>query len=402
VEGMGIGWSNRVKGPIPVVNAGDLDGDGKDEIAFNLDDKTIIQKAPLPGTEQNVDSGYRFMVDGTSGTYWGATVVGLGDLDEDGLDDLVMTDMLKPAGAGTGVLYVVGDLQGSYTPDSLPATHIYGELPMTYFGFGAARGAIGDSGEDLLLISSIEFSGGTLETAIGLVDGVTLPPVEGAPLQRLLTSPIGTAIGLIPHSLDANSDGVDDLLVAVGVLGEGLDEVLVCLGPLNNASTTDADYTLTTTGIGNMAVADADDDGKDDLWLAASGEGTLWLLPATVSGDVVALAKAKVHGTAGVLQDSDVIADDLDGNGILDVAAGFPGESERYLSGGRVDIHYGPFSGVVDEGDASGSYWGAENNERIGTWGFTGNFDGDILPDFAFGVDGTDANTGIDILFNGL
>lgn len=225
---------------------------------------------------------------------------------------------------------------------------------------------------------------------------------------------------------DLDGDGLDDLLVAAGRTTSD-SPVLGWFGPVTGSHTPDdADFSVDNAVIGESVdvarVASSSESGPPDLlFLGCSGcsgavrtDGEIVVLQGSFTGtmtvdDIVASLRPDPADIAIGLGAS-LCAVDLDGDGILDVAAGGGSHSSEdrpaWEWGGAVLVALGPLSGDIalddgkgglDEGDGLWG-WAPTAYTRAGETLSCGDVDGDGLPDVLVGSedvsDGDDAGLG--------
>lgn len=259
-------------------------------VLFGPGDGTLIAARPVEGL-------------------FGAVDVAVGDLDGDLVPELVV------AGAGTDAIAVAPGLgQAQYGPPSS-------------FPTGADPQAIvlvdldGDHALDALTANR---GSGDLSVLLGLGDGTFAPaqpwPAGGAP--RALVA------------ADLDGDGAAD--VAVGLQAPGTAAVL--LGAGDGSLGAPAPLPLGAAVEDGLAAADLNLDGTLDLVATqASGGGVVWLPGA---GDGTFGAPQPIAPTSGALAVADLGAD-----GLPDVAVGY----ESGFAQGRIDLYTGLGAGLFAE-----------------------------------------------------
>ncbi|MFN7143702.1 MAG: MopE-related protein, partial [Myxococcota bacterium] len=267
-----------------VAFVGDLDGDGADNLV--LGDPTasaegkpeagVVHVFGAPSGESPVtEEGIRLTGSSTFGDA-GYALLGPGDLDGDGLDDLVVSDP-RWSGAGplnAGAVYV---LHGPVTDGDLDTTadvRIEGSHAYAYIGIALARAgdADGDGAPDVLVAASGTGGGVYLVTAPAAGS-----LVDGARAWLSLSSATSVAGGG-----DLDADGAGDFVVGqpTGASYSRAGHAYVLYGPA--AGTVDLDDTAISLSGGRYSyagaavriVGDTDGDGHDDVLVGAWGDPT--------------------------------------------------------------------------------------------------------------------------------
>ena len=381
--------------PISVA-LGDLDGDGKPELAVaNLASNTVsvIRNTATSGS---IGSGsFAAKVDFATGT--NPFSVALGDLDGDGKPDLAVANL----GSNTVSVLRNADLLSvitSFSPLSakpgdvvtLTGTNFNATASSNIVFFGATRASVTAASATSVTVTVP--SGATYAPLTLLNTGSSL----AASSVRNFTptySPAKTAItatdfqakqdfstGSTPRSValgDLDGDGKPDLVVAnYGSFTVSVYRNTSMSGSIGSGSfATKVDFTTGTQPI-SVALGDLDGDGKPELVVAnySSNSVSVFRNMATSGSIVAGSFAAKVDFTTGVTPYS-VALGDLDGDGKPDLAVANSGSGSvsviRNLSISG-SIGAGSFADKVDFGTGNGPWSVA-----------TGDLDGDGRSDLA-------------------
>jgi len=360
VDGLDLdddGWASNAGGP-----AQDCDDD--DDGVFPGSQESW--ESPAEGRDTNCD-GHLWdelteadlcLVGEAAGDRAGSSITRVGDLDGDGVDELVVGAPWAGGEAGRGYVLYSG---------SLPAT-----------------GTFGLGGADVVL--------------------------EGGPGDRFGQYLVGGG--------DVDGDGLGDLLVAMpdpvagsaGSVGLFFGATLVTGGPFGPG---DVDVLLEGELPGDFVrrvyafAGDVDGDGLDDVLVGApgsseavwnGGKGYLVLGSAIAGGGTFSLGAAHAAFTGESSGDSAPTSvtgvGDVDGDGLDDVLVGVAGNDEFAYAAGKSYLLFGSTlaaGGTMSLGSADRSFLGEDGLDSSGQQVFPGgDVDGDGLADLLIGAFASD------------
>jgi len=334
-----------------------------------------------------------------------------GDLDGDGLDDLVIgsPDTTEPWVRGR-VYTLPGTAEGTVSLES--ASSVF-ESDEDWDGTGRAVGTVdanGDGVADLLVGAywheGVDYDTGAAYLFLGPVEGelrlgTRLDPGDAD--GEYLGMEHSDATGVQTRGAgDLDGDGLEDILVGaahVYTRAPSPGEVFVFLGPATGSIPTGlADATLVSEsnldGGGSQVAAcgDVDGDGHRDVLVGAAlssvtGEraGAAYLALGPFRGEVeLASAGAAFYGDLeGAYVGGDVAAaGDLDSDGHDDLLIGAYLDSGAGPRAGKAYLFLGPIEGAHSVSDAHASVSPELESEWLGfSLSGVGDFDGDGDPD---------------------
>lgn len=418
-----------------VSRAGDANGDGYDDLAISApraadgSGAVYLVQGPVEGTESLMEAEGRFDISGIDGmgmsTYAGS-VAGGGDIDGDGLSDLLVGTPFS-GGEGEGWTWVLlGPAEGDL--DLLDA-----QASMVGSSEGESAGASvawagdvdGDGWEDVL-VGAPGVMGSSDESMVGHCadddwDEYGYEYGYGTGAAYLMRGPLSGSVSLesaaarlegedggdtagnaVVGNHDFDGDGQLDLLVGADNNCEGgvdAGAAYVVLGPVSGEGMlVDADAKLVGRYHDDEAgapldVADTNGDGTPDLLVAAPDRDTLrgeiYIMLGPASGtEKLKYADAIFTGeNSGDYAGTSISnAGDQNSDGVEDLVIGAPfADTPSSDYGGVVYLIYGPVTGTMDLSDADGRFLDVDGSAGKAVANL-GDVDGDGFADLLVGA----------------
>ncbi len=408
--------------------AGDVNADGYDDVIVGanrydagqtdegrayvfLGGASGLANAPVWVTEAN-----------QAGAYYGHAVAGVGDVNGDGFDDVMVgADWFDNGLTDEGRAYLFyGSAAGVSTT---PAWTVDGDNTDAYLGAPvAAAGDVNGDGYADIAVGAFDFSipqsqgEGRAYVYLGGPSGPAVAPVftvEGVYPQAGMGTSMGTAG-------DVNGDGYADLIVGASRYADGnggnAGKAALYLGSAAGPDTT-ADWVKTSSNVdarlGGMVstAGDVNGDGYADVLVAAWNdrapyydEGVAWLYLGSAAGLDTSAAWTASGDTINVHYGWSLdTAGDVNGDGYSDFIVSSPLHSNGLYKQGRAYLYLGAPSAPADR--AAWTLTGNQNGATVGTaLAFAGDVDGDGFSDLLAGVplyDHGQTDEGRAVLFRG-
>jgi hypothetical protein len=387
------------------MTTGDTDGDGMAELmigagsGYGGNGTAWLLREPVTGDGDLADAS--LVVHGDDDRWWpeAGWAVELADLDDDGLDDIIVGAPGSGYYSWGGSVYLLDSTASGVLTDDFD--ELYDGQDWDFAGASLATGDVDGDGDVDLVVGAPYYAYWSGPGAVFLVEGPVGPgDLLEAPLR--MDGQVGYA-GWATEVGDVDGDGIDDIVV--GESGAG--DVYVVDGTLRGTlslaeARTVLDGDATDWAGCTLAMGELDGDGRADL--VVGSPDAAWLVTAIPDGAAslddwtrIDLLPAFSANTTAVL------AADLDGDGIAAIALG----SHPEFSGrgpGEAWLFHAPPAASTDTDAADVHFSGEATDDQAGYAFTAGDFDADGVAELAIGAPGSDRggdNGGAVDLFEG-
>jgi len=355
------------------------------------------------------------------GSAWNlGAALGIGDLDDDGQQDLVVASPGAGAAIGVGALHIFsGPVSGALFPAQADMV-VLGEVAEDWAGTSVAADCDlnGDGADDLVVGAWGYDWTGAASGAVYVLYGPLAP-------LNLLSSADATFYGESPGDWagwsvdcagDTNADGYDDAIVGAWRDDDaGIDAGAAYLlaGPLAPGTIGTLDLAAAKlvgesafdyAGVSVAGAGDVDGDGFDDVLVGAGGRdesgttaGAAYLVRGPITGtSSLALADARLLGAAPGDRAGELVAGagDVNGDGFADLLVGAWSADGVGTDAGAGYLFHGPVSGVLSLSTADAVLLGQAAGDQLGTaGGAAGDVNGDGFDDVLIGAPGRDVGS---------
>lgn len=315
----------------PLGEVGDLNGDGFDDVMVGaMWGASFYGSAHIIYGNTSVASGVSSMdtvpiISGSASLdQMGTDAVGVGDLDSDGYDDVIIGANGHSTAGGMFLYY--GPVTSNLTGLDAEAS-VVGELEYDFVGDQLANvGDLDGDGIDDVLAGAYGYdSYGKAYLLSGALSGTGTAITDAAVATFTGDSSAGYTGAAVGGGDDLNADGVPDLVIGA----PSGARAFVFYGPLSgDLSTTSADVTVTGssyTGKAVMTMPDMDGDGYDDFVVSeplyGGSQGAVAIFTGNTSSSVsTTSADVRIEGSTAMYFGGYIdTVDDIDGDGIDEI-----------------------------------------------------------------------------------
>jgi hypothetical protein len=379
--------------------AGDINGDGYDDMIIGAENyNNNTGRVYLYYGGSSVDNEPDLIFDGAGTNHWfGTAIDGVGDVNHDGFDDLLIG--CSGFGNYTGRTYLY---LGSASPDTVADAMYTGQNTGDQFGESVSgAGDINGDGYDDFLIGSKAHNSSAGRIAIcfgaGSLASVTILFVNGSTANDQFGDAVASAG-------DVNHDGYDDILAGASGASSSTGSVTLFLG--GAAFDVNPDEILTGEGSDHFfgasisAAGDLNHDGYADFIVGAygysgnTGRAYVYLGSATVDGTPDLMLTGESSGN--YFGQSLTCAGLFNGDLYSDILVGAPevqfytGRSYLYFGQSAIDSN----ADLLFEGEGTDNYFGFSVSGA-------GDVNGDGYRDMIAGAYGYHQSTGRAYLYQG-
>ncbi|CAN5523543.1 hypothetical protein BH10BAC5_BH10BAC5_23310 [soil metagenome] len=221
---------------VSVASAGDLNNDGIDDLIIgNVLSKAFVYKNSLTGT----DIADLNFIGEAGGNQFGVWCSNAGDVNGDGFDDLIVG---SPFYNNIGKAYLY---YGGITMDVIPDVVFNGESAGNIFGNSVTGGDLNADGYSDIIVSAPGYNSNTGKVYIYY----GAASMDNVPDITMLGVAVNNYFGFPLSCGDINGDGYSDLLTGMSGYNSNLGRVLIYYG--GSAMDNIADLTLTGEGAAN-------------------------------------------------------------------------------------------------------------------------------------------------------
>ena len=302
----------------------------------------------------------------------GFSVASAGDVNNDGFDDIIVGARSNDAnGIQAGRVYLFyGPISGSLADtdaDAIISGAAFDEVGRSVAGVGDLNG---DGFDDILIGTDI--AGGSFQGQAFLFNGPLSGERDASSADAIITGsfPNESFGASVASAGDVNGDGVNDIIVGAPrfpLNGNDTGRAYIFYGPVaGSLIATDADVIIfgeeinDSFGISVAGAGDVNGDGAADVIIGADqlfrdGTGKAYVFYGPLAGSIQAVDAGAIiigEGAQDIFGASVSGVGDFNGDGLDDVAVGAWDNGGGGVRSGRAYTFFGPLTGTIAAADA--------------------------------------------------
>jgi hypothetical protein len=381
-----------------VASAGDVNGDGYGDVivgASYFDNGQTEEGRAFVyfGTASGLSTAAAWTAESNeAGAYFGRSVASAGDVNGDGLGDVIVGAHLVANGPGNGRAFVfLGAASGlstaaAWTAESDQAGALFGNSV-------ASAGDVNGDGYGDVIVGAFGFDNGQTDEGRAFLYFGSAMGLSTTPAWAAESDQASAAFGVsVASAGDVNGDGYGDVIVGEpgfgnGQTGEGRG--VVYLGSASGLSTAaawtaESDQANAQFGRFVASAGDVNGDGYGDVIVGApffdngqTDEGRTFVYLGSASGLSMAAAwTAESDQTTALFGSSVASAGDVNGDGYGDVIVAARLFDNGQTDEGRAFMYFGSASGL-----STAAAWTAESDQAGSVFGISAASAGDVNGD---------------------
>ncbi len=349
-----------------VDGVGDINGDGFDDVVVGApfgSNTVYVYFGSASGLSNAPDQAISSPLSGTTDDDWGVDVAGAGDVNNDGFNDVIVGARKWNSNAGKAVV-----LLGSSAGLASTGTELAGSGSGQFGWAVSGAGDVNDDGFDDVLVGEPNAASGTVYVFHGSATGISTTPTTIIPAGATAGT-LGAAVG---QAGDVNGDGYSDIVIGDDAGNGFAGQIHIHHGSSIGVGTT-PNRTITATvaysrlGAAVDSAGDVNGDGFDDVVAGAYGNSTVTPFAAVYEGSASGIgtsAGITISGSLGTQFGRTVAGvGDVNIDGYDDIVVGAQKAGTSFQ--GRAALYLGGESGTQHASESS--LVGVSTGQEVGT-----------------------------------